>query len=114
MNIKLTTIAASLLALNAVQIKPMLAGAENKLRIGMNYSAARKILIEGGWQPKYARWQDKKLSCRINDLCKYSEINFCLPTGTGHCGGEFTDIKGRVLYIEVSGRGGGLTRFVIK
>ena len=113
MNIKLTIIAASLLALSAVQIKPILAGAENKLRVGMNYSSARKFLIEGGWQPKYHRWQDKKVTCRYNDLCNYAEIKFCLPTGTGHCGGEFTDINGRTLYIETGSRGG-VTKFKIR
>lgn len=113
MHTKLTTCTLSLLALSAMHIKPILAGAETQLRVGMNYSSAREMLIDGGWQPKYHRWQDKKVTCRYNDLCNYAEIKFCLPTGTGHCGGEFTDINGRTLYIETGSRGG-VTKFKIR
>ena len=113
MHTKLTTFTLSLIALSAVHIKPILAGAETQLRVGMNYSSAREMLIDGGWQPKYHRWQDKKVTCRYNDLCNYAEIKFCLPTGTGHCGGEFTDINGRTLYIETGSRGG-VTKFEIR
>jgi len=76
---------------------------EEKLRVGMSLNNARKILLEGGWQPSFNRWQDKK-GC-YPDVCKLPETTSCIPTGTGACYLKYRDINNRELILEVNGRG---------
>ena len=76
---------------------------EEKLRVGMSLDSARQILLEGGWQPSFNRWQDKK-GC-YSDVCKLPETTSCIPTGTGACYLKYQDINDRELGLEVNGRG---------
>jgi len=76
---------------------------EEKLRVGMSLDNARKILFEGGWQPSFNSWQDKK-GC-YSDICKLPETTACIPTGTGACYLKYQDINNRELVLEVNGRG---------
>ena len=82
-----------------------LAGGEEEIRQGMSLKNAMHILLSSGWQGVQLRWQDKELNCQYNDLCNLPETRACLPTGTGACYLEYTDLRKRKLVLEVNGRG---------
>ena len=79
------------------------AGAESRIRQGMNYMPVRKSLLENGFQAVQPRWEDKQDSCKYNPLCDLPETQWCLSTGTGHCQMKFMNINRRRLVLEVSG-----------
>jgi hypothetical protein len=76
------------------------------LKQGMNYSKARQLLLNYGWQTKATRWQEK--SCDDNSLlpgCKYPEVQGCSGLGLGYCLFNWIDINAnRLSVITTTGK----------
>jgi hypothetical protein len=82
-----------------------------KIKKGMPYLKARKILINSGWQaitihttPNgtptcWADWEGAK----DKESCKYEEIDSCSGTGMGFCKMWFFDGENKFLRIITSG-----------
>lgn len=90
---------------NSNKVFPTLV-AMNSLRQGMRYSVARRILLDGGWQGIYHRWQDIPSSGRVHNLYyenKWHEVVNCAGTGLGQCEFEFTDMFGNSLEVITVG-----------
>ena len=90
------------------------------LRVDMNYTQARKVLLDNGWQPFVPAGADL-LTCNFGrDPCIDRSIDLrsrrqfrargwyeavhCFPTGRGLCYHQFYDINGRGLVV-VTGSG---------
>ncbi len=75
-----------------------------KLRQGMTYSEARKLLIEGSWQavfnPDQVNNSDRGVV--IDGLIKkgYTEVVDCSGTGLGLCVFKFQNAKGQNLFVR--------------
>lgn len=72
-----------------------------KLRQGMNYSKARKLLINSGWQavvnsPNREFFGSEEY---IFNTLKFYEVESCSGTGMGFCRFLFRDVKNRKLVI---------------
>ncbi len=82
------------------------------LRQSMNYSEARKIILDAGWQGNNTRWQDVSQYGQDNDIYHnngWHEVQSCAGTGTAPCRFEFHDIHNNMLVVitegECSGEG---------
>jgi len=76
------------------------------LRQGMNYSEARKIILNAGWQTAGARWQDIPQSGQVHDIYYtngWKEIEDCAGTGLAPCRFEFQDINQKILVVITEG-----------
>lgn len=91
------------------------------LRVGMNYTQARKVLLDNGWQP-FTPSGARMLACNGKSLCEdrfadreisnrkqfrdrgWFETVLCMPSGAGLCYHQFYDINGRGLAV-VTGSG---------
>jgi hypothetical protein len=91
------------------------------LRVGMNYTQSRKVLLDNGWQP-FLPAGANLLACGDANPCNNRSINLekalrrqfrargwyetvhCFPTGKGLCYHQFYDINGRGLVV-VTGSG---------
>lgn len=76
------------------------------LRQGMDYSQARQIVKNAGWQGNNRRWQDIPNWGQENDVYfknGWREVAYCAGTGTAPCGFEFHDIHGNLLVIITEG-----------
>lgn len=91
------------------------------LRVGMNYTQSRKVLLDNGWQP-FLPAGANLLACGDENPCNNRSINLekslrrqfrargwyetvhCFPTGKGLCYHQFYDINGRGLVV-VTGSG---------
>ncbi len=87
-----------------------------KLKKGMPYEEARKLLINAGWRPIVAHSTAKgaPLCFKVKDTgdsslasdeaCKYKEIDSCSGSGVGFCAMKFFD--GKDTYLTVTTVGG--------
>ena len=77
----------------------------NKLRQGMKFEAARKLLIDGGWQATMYAWQDIEGRCGFREeICqKYQETVACSPVGLAQCRFNYTDAGGSRLTVTTIG-----------
>lgn len=76
------------------------------LRQGMNYSEARKIILNAGWQGNNTRWQDIPQDGQINVLYYnngWREVVSCSGTGMAPCRYEFHDIYKKTLVVITEG-----------
>ncbi len=76
------------------------------LRQGMNYSDARKIILNAGWQGNNKRWQDVSEYGRENFFYHkngWREVQGCTPTGMAVCNFEFHDIHSNLLVVHTGG-----------
>ena len=76
------------------------------LRQGMNYSEAREIILNAGWQGNNTRWQDIPQSGEVHDIYYtngWREIADCAGTGTAPCRFEFKDIYQKTLVVITEG-----------
>ena len=90
------------------------------LRVDMNYTQARKVLLDNGWQP-FVPAGAHVLTCNFGKPCIFPidsekslrrqfrargwyEAVHCFPTGRGLCYHQFYDINGRGLVV-VTGSG---------
>lgn len=91
------------------------------LRVDMNYTQARKVLLDNGWQP-FIPTGALRLACDGKSPCEYRfadraialrkqfrnrgwyETVHCFGTGAGLCYHQFYDINGRGLVV-VTGSG---------
>ena len=91
------------------------------LRVDMNYTQARKVLLDNGWQP-FVPAGANVLTCQFGNPCNNRSIDsekrlrrqfrargwyeavHCFPTGAGFCYHQFYDINGRGLVV-VTGSG---------
>ena len=90
------------------------------LRVGMDYTQARKVLLDNGWQP-FVPAGANLLACANENPCNSSinlekkfrqqfrnrgwyETVHCFGTGKGLCYHQFYDINGRGLAV-VTGSG---------
>ncbi len=75
-----------------------------KLRQGMAYSEARKLLIEGSWQAVFNPDQvnNSDRGGVIDGLIKkgYTEVVDCSGTGLGLCVFKFQNAKGQSLFVR--------------
>jgi len=72
-----------------------------KLKQGMSYASARKMLLEGGWQA-VAQSPNRELFGQqeyIVKTLKYYEVEDCSGTGVGYCRFLFKDVNKRKLVI---------------
>lgn len=75
-----------------------------KLRSEMPYEAARRVLVESGWQPVRFPWQTMEERCGSREVCqKYAEAEACSGTGMGYCRFEYGDANGRKLSLVTIG-----------
>jgi hypothetical protein len=78
-----------------------------RIEQGMPYRAARKILIEQGWQPNLST-SNEDLQNREFGQTKsiydsgYKEIKDCSGTGLGLCRFEFINSKGELLVVSTT------------
>lgn len=75
------------------------------LRQEMNYSEARKIIIDAGWQGNSKRWQDapdfgQEKSVYYNN---WTEVVSCTGAGVALCRFEFNDVRGNTLVVITAG-----------
>lgn len=87
-----------------------------KIKKGMPYIDARKILLNSGWQtvtahttpngtPVCFKVQEQEDDSLANsEACKYEEIDTCSGTGMGFCGMSFFD--GEETYLSITTAGG--------
>lgn len=78
----------------------------SRLRQGMNYSQARQIILDAGWQGNYKRWQDVFEYGQERDVYYnngWREVASCAGTGTAPCRFEFNDIHGNLLVVITEG-----------
>ena len=76
------------------------------LRQNMNYSEARKIILNSGWQASRKRWQDVPEEGRVNNIYYnngWQEVADCAGTGTAPCRFEFKDINKKTLVVITEG-----------
>lgn len=76
------------------------------LRQGMNYSEARQVILDAGWQGKNKRWQDVPQYGQVKDVYYnngWHEVVDCAGTGTAPCRFEFNDIHGNTLVVITEG-----------
>lgn len=76
------------------------------LRQGMDYSQARQIALNSGWQGNNRRWQDIPEFGQENEVYYnngWREVAGCAGTGTAPCRFEFHDIHGNFLVIITEG-----------
>ena len=91
------------------------------LRVGMDYTQARKVLLDNGWQP-FIPTGALRLACNGKSPCEDRFVNtnlalreqfrnrgwyetvHCFGTGAGLCYHQFYDINGRGLVV-VTGSG---------
>ena len=101
---------------NKKDIEPIIPKIGNlavRIKQGMNYTDARRILINDGWQTmvmhrmsfhNYPVCYDHEYN-RNTEECKYFEIEDCSGTGMGYCSMFFYD--GSNTYLHVVTQGGG-------
>jgi hypothetical protein len=76
-------------------------GALKKMKQGMSYAAARKMLMAGGWQavaPSPNRELFGQEEFIVNKL-KFYEMEACSGTGAGYCRFLFRDVDKRKLVV---------------
>lgn len=92
------------------------------LRVGMNYTQARKVLLDNGWQP-FVPTGARLLACEGKSICDsrggvereiafrkqfrnrgWYETVLCIPSGSAFCYHQFYDINNRGLVV-VTGSG---------
>lgn len=76
------------------------------LRQNMNYSEARQIILNAGWQGNGTRWQDIPEHGQERDIYDnngWKEVVSCAGTGSAPCRFEFTDIHGNQLVVITEG-----------
>lgn len=75
------------------------------LRQNMGYLRAREILLSGGWKP--AEGSSDAEATGSDPSARFSmelpELQHCMPTGLGLCGGKLELEDGRSLIVSVSG-----------
>ncbi len=77
-----------------------------KIKQGMKYSIARKILLDSGWQASYSRWQDIPEYGRAKSYYYdygWREVEDCSGTGKGYCLFKFHDAYGHKLEVVTTG-----------
>jgi hypothetical protein len=86
-----------------------------KIKQGMEYGQARKLLIDSGWQAVNANRTPngapvcflvatmQSFSFQDDVACKYNEIDACSGTGMGYCKMIFHDGNGGFLSVITSG-----------
>lgn len=77
-----------------------------ELRQGMSYDAARKLLIDGGWQANLGNpMHREELQIALTEYYVkkgYLEVDNCMPTGLGLCEASFKDAAGNILSISIN------------
>jgi hypothetical protein len=86
---------------------PRKATVVTRIRQGMSYQEARKILIQQGWQPNLSTSNREIPNLEDNRIKSiydsgYKEIKDCSGTGLGLCGFEFTNSKGELLVVSTA------------
>jgi hypothetical protein len=98
----------SCLTENAARLKagaPDVSGLSS-LRQGMNYSMAREIVLNAGWQGNNMAWQDVPEGGQVKDVYYnngWHEVQDCASNGTAPCRFEFKDIYGNTLVMITEG-----------
>jgi hypothetical protein len=112
--------AFALFAIAIISISMQVSAKELSIKIkqGMSYIEARKILLDAGWQtvtahttpngtPVCFKDQDQEQedeSLANSEACNYEEIDTCSGTGMGFCGMNFFD--GEETYLSIITAGG--------
>jgi len=70
----------------------------------MSFGQARDIIMKSGWFKNSVRWQDVSeygIEGRAKSFWNqgYSEVQYCLPTGTGACIFQYGDAFGNQLEV---------------
>ncbi len=78
-----------------------------RIQQGMPYGAARKILIQQGWQPNLSTSNEdlqKREFGQVKSIYDsgYKEIKDCSGTGLGLCRFEFMNSKGELLVVSAT------------
>jgi hypothetical protein len=81
------------------------AQADELVRSGMNYSAARKLLLSKGYVPlKLSKQHCLDNASGRTAICEtYTEMTFCAGTGLANCQFGFEDQHGGLVLVETEG-----------
>lgn len=90
-----------------VIVKKNKTGLPINIKQEMNYSKARTILLNDGWQSVKSRWQDiAEQNTRVQEFYhdrNWKEIETCSGTGMGYCIFYFIDAYGNKLAVVTAG-----------